>query len=145
MLVPVDDTEQSYGAVNVAGLLAAASGATVTLFHVRKPEGEVVTDIVTKDPLMQQGELRRQQEIFRRCEEILSAHDVKAATLSKVDANIAESIIKECGTGKYDVIVMGHRGRSQFRQLMLGSVANGVLVEARCPTIMVHIPRSEPG
>jgi nucleotide-binding universal stress UspA family protein len=70
---------------------------------------------------------------------------VKAATLSKVDANIAESIIKECGTGKYDVIVMGHRGRSRLRQLMLGSVANGVLVEARCPTIMVHIPRSEPG
>jgi nucleotide-binding universal stress UspA family protein len=66
MLVPVDDTEQSYGAVNVAGLLASLIGATVTLFHVRKPAEEVVTDIITKDPLMQQGELRRQEKIFRR-------------------------------------------------------------------------------
>ncbi len=143
MLVPVDDTEQSYGAVDVAGLLASASGATVTLFHVRKPEGEVVTDIVTQDPLMQQGELARQERIFRLSGEILSAHGVKPATISKVDANIAEAIIRECGTGKYDVIVMGHRGRSQLKQLMLGSVANGVLVEAKCPTIMVHVPRAE--
>jgi nucleotide-binding universal stress UspA family protein len=56
---------------------------------------------------------------------------------------VAGTIIRECGTGKYDVIVMGHRGRSQLKQLMLGSVANGVLVEAKCPTIMVHIPRAE--
>jgi len=143
MLVPVDDTEQSYAAVDVAGLLAAASGGSVTLFHVRKPQQEVVTDIVTKDPLMQQGELRRQKQILRRCEKIISAHGVKANTISKVDANIAGSIIRECGTGKYDVIVMGHRGRSQLKQLMLGSVANGVLVEAKCPTIMIHIPRAE--
>jgi nucleotide-binding universal stress UspA family protein len=144
MLVPVDDTEQSYGAVDVAGLLASASGATVTLFHVRKPEGEVVTDIVTKEPLMQQGELARQRRIFRRCEEILSAYGMRPATGSRVDANIAEAINRECRTGKYDLIVMGHRGRSQLKQLMLGSVANGVLVEAKCPTIMVHIPRTEP-
>lgn len=115
----------------------------MTLFHVRRPEPEVVTDIITKDPLMQQGELRRQERIFGRCVEIVSAHGVKAVTLSTLDANVAGTIIRECGTGKYDVIVMGHRGRSQLKQLMLGSVANGVLVEAKCPTIMVHVPRSE--
>lgn len=145
MLVPVDDTEQSYAAVDVAGMLAAAGDGSVTLFHVRKPEEEVVTDIVTKDPLLQQGELRRQERIFRRCEEILASRGVKAHVISKVDANIAGSIIGECGTGKYDVIVMGHRGRSRLKQLMLGSVANGVLVEAKCPTIMVHVPQAEPG
>jgi nucleotide-binding universal stress UspA family protein len=143
ILVPVDDTEQSYGAVGVAGLLACTSGGTVTLFHVRKPEPEVITDMVTKEPLMEQGELRRQGRIFKRCEEILSASGIKSLQRSKVDANIAEAIIKECDTGQYDVIVMGHRGRSQLKQLMLGSVANGVLVEAKCPIIMVHIPREE--
>ncbi|OPY25788.1 MAG: Universal stress protein [Methanocella sp. PtaU1.Bin125] len=145
VLVPVDDTEQSYCAVDVAGWLASASGGSVTLFHVRKPTEEVVTDIVTKDPLMQQGELRKQKQIFRRCDKILSAYGVKANAIAKVDANIAGSITSECETGKYDAIVMGHRGRSQLKQLMLGSVANGVLVEAKCPTIMVHVPRGGAG
>ncbi len=144
ILVPVDDTEQSYGAVDVAGLLAAAGGGAITLFHVRKPEEEVITDAVTREPLMQQDELARQQRIFRRCERILAARNVKATTLSKVDAHVAEAIIRECDTGRYDAIVMGHRGRSQLKQLMLGSVANGVLVEAKCPIIMVHVPCGEP-
>lgn len=145
ILVPVDDSEQSYGALDVAGLLASASGATVTLFHVQRPTEKVVTDMITPDQLMQQGQLEKQREIFNNCRQILSKYGVRADENGKINPNVASAILEECNAGKYDAIVMGHRGRTELKQLLLGSVANGVLVEAKCTTIMVHIPGAEPG
>jgi len=36
------------------------------------------------------------------------------------------------------VIVMGSRGLSSWRELMLGGVSNAVLHHARCPVTIVH-------
>lgn len=140
ILVPVDESEQSYSAVNLAGLIGAATGASLTLVHVRKPVPEVITDMVTRDKLMELPEKRKESAIFGRCGEILSGHGVKAGSKSIVSENVAESIVRECRSGAYDAIVIGHRGRRELKQLLLGSVANGVLREAPCTTIMVHAP-----
>ena len=51
ILLPVDDSEQSYSAVELAGVLSCGCGAMLTLFHVRRPPQEVVTDMVTEDKL----------------------------------------------------------------------------------------------
>ena len=144
ILVPVDDSEQSYGALEVAGLLASASGARVTLFHVQRPPEEVITAMVDRGRLMQLHQIEKQSIIFGRCRQVLSGHGVEAAEVSRVSPSVATAIIEECRTGKYDAIVMGHRGRAELKRLLLGSVAHGVLVEARCPTIMVHIPGGGP-
>jgi nucleotide-binding universal stress UspA family protein len=39
---------------------------------------------------------------------------------------------------KVDLIVMGTRGRSGFRGMLLGSVASAVLAYARCPVMIVR-------
>ena len=51
ILIPVDDQEQSYAAVSVAGAMASCDKADITLLHIRKPPMEVITDIVTQDKL----------------------------------------------------------------------------------------------
>lgn len=140
ILVPVDGSKQSYNAVHLAGLVGAASGASLTLVHVRKPVPEVITDMVTRDKLMELPQKREEEAIFECCGEILGGYGVKAGSKSIVSENVAESIVKECRSGAYDAIVIGHRGRRELKQLLLGSVANGVMVEAPCTTIMVHAP-----
>jgi nucleotide-binding universal stress UspA family protein len=144
ILVPVDETEQSYSAVSLAGLIAAACGAALTLFHVRKHQPEVITDMVTRDRLLELPEIKREEATFKRCEQILGSCGMRAERKSVESENVAESIVNECRSGGYDAIVMGHRGRKHLKMLLLGSVANGVLVEARCTTIMVHVPGEEP-
>lgn len=140
LLVPVSDSEQSYAAVRLAGVLSFGCGASITLFHVRKPPEEVVTDIVTQDKLFALPLMEKEREIFKRCKDILAEFQIDPNIKVVESAMAASEIIKECRSGHYDVIVMGHRGRKALKQLLLGSVANGVLVEASCPVIMMHMP-----
>lgn len=141
ILIPVDDQEQSYAAVRVAGMMAACNKAGITLFHVRRPPMEVVTDIVTKDKLFELPLQDQDRRMFEKCMGILSMFGIEPKVKLIVTENVAAEILKECSTGAYDVIVMGHRGRKALKQLMLGSVANGVLTESKCPVIMVHVPK----
>ncbi len=142
ILIPIDDREQSYAAVRVAGMMASCEKAGITLFHVRQPPEEVVTDIVTEDKLFSLPLKERESRMFSRCRDILSGFGIEPLVKLIESPNVAAEILKECRSGTYDVIVMGHRGRKTLKQLLLGSVANGVLVEASCPVIMVHIPKA---
>ena len=141
ILIPVDDQEQSYAAIRVAGAMAACDKAVITLFHVRKPPMEVVTDLVTQDKLFGLPLREQERKMFGRCRDILAEFGVEPKIGVTESDNVAAEILKECRTGAYDAIVMGHRGRKALKQLMLGSVANGVLAESRCPVIMVHFPK----
>ena len=140
LLIPVDDTEQSYGAVGVAGLLAAASGARLTLFHVVRPAPVAVADMATQRGLVQVPRAEETRPLFGRCQQILADRGLRAEEKVATSRYVAEAILKEAKAGGYDGIVIGHRGRQDLKRLLLGSVANGVLVEAGCTTILVHVP-----
>lgn len=140
ILLPVDDSEQSYAAVELAGVLSLGCGATLTLFHVRKPPQEVVTDMVTEDKLFALPLMEKERAMFTRCKDILLQFHIDPQVKLVESEMIAGEILKECKAGNHDVIIMGNRGRKAIKQLLLGSVANGVLVEAECPVIMAHMP-----
>jgi nucleotide-binding universal stress UspA family protein len=50
----------------------------------------------------------------------------------------AEQIIKQAKAVKTDLIVMGTRGRSALKGLLLGSVASKVLAHASTPVTVVR-------
>ena len=138
--MPVDEGKQSLAAVRVGGSMASCDRASVTLFHVRRPPQEVVTDIVTKDKLFELPLLEHERKMFTQYREILSGYGIVPEVKVVESPNVAAEILHECRSGKYDVIVMGHRGRKALKQLLLGSVANGVMVESTCPVVLVHMP-----
>jgi nucleotide-binding universal stress UspA family protein len=141
ILIPVDDQEQSYAALSVAGMMASCEKAGVTLFHVRRPPEEVVTDMFTKDKLFSLPLQEQESKMFARCRGILLTYGIEPEVKLIESKDTAAEIVRECRSGAYDAIIMGHRGRKTLHQLILGSVANGVLVEATCPVIMVHVPK----
>ena len=51
------------------------------------------------------------------------------------------SVVKEIADyakkNNIDVIVVGSRGMSEFKKMLLGSVASGVVTFAHCPVIVV--------
>lgn len=140
ILIPVDDQEQSYAAIRVAGTMAACEKASITLLHVRRPPQGVVTDIVTEDRLFELPLREREQRMFAAGREILAGFGIEPKIRAVEAENTAAEILRECAEGAYDAIVMGHRGRRVLQQLVMGSVANGILAGSKCPVIMVHVP-----
>ena len=63
-------------------------------------------------------------------------HGIDAKTLSKV-GHAGETISKTAETGKFDLVVMGSKGRSGLADLLLGSVAQRVMATCTKPVLLV--------
>ncbi|WP_255430747.1 universal stress protein [Candidatus Nitrosopumilus sp. SW] len=48
----------------------------------------------------------------------------------------SDGIVTFADKNKVDLIVIGSHGRTGFRKIVLGSVANGVLAHAKCPVLI---------
>jgi nucleotide-binding universal stress UspA family protein len=53
-------------------------------------------------------------------------------------SKVESAIINYAESEGVDLIVMGTRGRSGFKRILLGSVASGVLSYAHCPVLTVR-------
>ena len=51
--------------------------------------------------------------------------------------NISGGILDYAEENNFDLIVIGTRGRSGFKRLLLGSVASHVITYAHCPVLVV--------
>ena len=56
--------------------------------------------------------------------------------------SIPEAIVADCGE-EVDLLVVGSRGYGAFSRVMIGSVAAGLIHEARCPVLVAPRPRRE--
>jgi nucleotide-binding universal stress UspA family protein len=60
------------------------------------------------------------------------AHDMIIKT-----GHVAEEIVKIAKAGKFDLIVLGAKGRSTFGDLLLGSVSQRVASTSKLPVTLV--------
>jgi nucleotide-binding universal stress UspA family protein len=51
--------------------------------------------------------------------------------------HVAEQIVKTANSGKFDMVVLGSKGRSGFSDLLLGSVAQRVVSCAKQAVVLV--------
>ena len=137
VLVPVDFSESSARALDVAVDLAARYGASLTLVHACEtpvygysPAGAIPFDYLT--PLQDAAgrELREAlAAIHARCP------DARALLRSGVPADEILATAAERGA---DLIVMGTHGRRGIRHMLLGSVAERVVRASPVPVLTVR-------
>jgi nucleotide-binding universal stress UspA family protein len=53
-------------------------------------------------------------------------------------ASAADSIVNFAESKKADLIVIGTKGRTGLKRLLLGSVASGVVTHASCPVLVTR-------
>ena len=61
---------------------------------------------------------------------------VQIETLLK-EGHVVEEILKTARDGNFDLIVIGARGRSKMKEILLGSVSHGVTIHSPCSILVV--------
>lgn len=63
---------------------------------------------------------------------------VRSEILYDTGKSVTGMIVDYAKNNDVDLIVVGTRGHSRFKQLLVGSVANGVSNHAQCPVVVVR-------
>lgn len=143
ILVPFDNSSQSFSAAQHALKLALVSGATVTLFHVVQdslydPEERARVRIgIDRDTILNELKIKA-ESMLEQLRERLTGNDIRIDT-AVVAGNPAREILKKAKIEGYDVIIIGSRGLGKIPGILMGSVSNKVCSGATCPVIVIHI------
>ncbi|GHB15164.1 universal stress protein [Salinicola rhizosphaerae] len=143
ILVPIDGSESAAKALEHACLLQRADGATIHLLHI--PEVPVAQDALGRKtgatPLDYTPARAREQgeNLLRQAWQATGSHDGSVRFLVE-DGHPAQVIVAQARSLNIDLIVMGSRGLSDLRGLMVGSVSHKVTHVAPCQVITLHVP-----
>lgn len=129
ILCPVDLSENSYGAVSLATMLAKQNGAKVVFCFINS----------TWEPSAASG-------LQEYVEKIVEADKTRLYKIRPTDSavefehqflrgNAGPEIVKS--SKKADMVVLSTHGRGGIARLIMGSVANYVLRNAKCPVYLV--------
>lgn len=147
ILVAVDGSAPSENAVSYATRLAEVVKAELVLTHVIediKMAGAIGAQAKYGNVSLVEGYNRARKESALQWMALLEAkaRDKKLKTKSEIlyDTNnsVTGTIVDYAKNNDVDLIVVGTRGHSKFKQLLVGSVASGVSQHAHCPVLVVR-------
>ena len=147
ILVPVDGSDASLKALQYAAHIAEleASNAELIVLHVLediKQGGAIGLQAKYGNVRLVEGfKKARKKAALEWLKQIEEAARKKGIPLKSEildgDSKV-EIIIDYANENSVDLIVMGSRGLTGFKRLLLGSVANAVVSNARCPVMVVR-------
>jgi len=134
VLVAIDGSEPAKKAYAKSIFLSAKCNSKLDVVYVIQCElgGDGATTFEIIDELK-----RNAMEILEECKNEAIKNRLRIKTIIKI-GDPAEIIIDIANSKNYDLIIMGNRGMSAFKELLLGSVSLKVMHHARCPVMIVR-------
>ena len=124
ILVPIDGSESSLKALDLAVDLAKRYGSKITVIHVKTPGSKLSKDILDK--------------ARKRVENKGLPVSFKEVEVDYNTSSISKEILDEIIDGGYDLVVLGARGMTVSEELNIGSVATSVVLNAPTTVIVVR-------
>ncbi len=132
-LVPVDDSPYMSEIIKEAVLFAKKTGCTLTFLYV-------MNEPMTASLARAVKEIEEQKLVCRKipdgCRQKSAAEGVSASSRIEVGSP-AETIISIAERERFDMIIIGSRGHSRLKTLLVGSVADQVMEHAPCPVLLL--------
>jgi len=139
LLVAVDGSEQSTDALAHAERLAAAAGGSLTVVHAVDPGVHEVEDVdpTAEDRFVIEDEGEAEDRARRILDEAAAGVERVPVTTELLHGDPREAVPALAEAEGYDGIVVGHRGLSERRERVLGSVAKSLVERSRVPVTVV--------
>jgi nucleotide-binding universal stress UspA family protein len=138
LLVPIDFSAHSTAAFEAAVEIARAFNSKIHLLHCYQIQPGGISPYGIAIPSSYFSEIHEaasRQLADWQAEHAPAGIPLDASTISEVPSEAIVMTAKEIDA---DLIVMGTRGLSGFKHVMLGSVAERVVRLAPCPVMTVH-------
>jgi nucleotide-binding universal stress UspA family protein len=149
ILVPLDGSEHSLKALDAAASIAQKFGGDITLLNaysiqpVLFPEPSnpsMPAPILTRADVsrLAEGAERLGNRIVGEGEQRIKSANVQVKVKKiVVEGHAVEEIVRVANQENIDLIVIGARGVSHMREMLLGSVTDGVMHHVRCPVLVI--------
>jgi nucleotide-binding universal stress UspA family protein len=136
-----DGSENSTRAVGVAAGLAAKFGSELVVVHVYS--SPVIPYSVAGAPVPNYAELEKLAEDSARstlAQGVRAARDSGVAPRGELieASSTVQALTEFTASEKADLLVVGTRGMTGFKKLILGSVSSGVIGHANCSVLVVR-------
>lgn len=147
ILVPIDFSEQSRGALRYAAELARAFGASLDVLYAWDPPGFIPPHMVVEmassphgeRPLSELARQRIDEDMQALLDELSADAELDARGLLEIDSPGA-SILRVARNEGHDVIVLATHGREGLSRVFMGSIAERVVRLAPCPVLVWREP-----
>ncbi|HYJ02286.1 MAG TPA: universal stress protein [Nitrososphaeraceae archaeon] len=146
ILVPLDGSPTSMEAADYAIMLSALHHTQIVLLHVLNV-AEFYSSLQffeVKQPIESKEIIEEaKKEANKWFNSVKKKMDEKLGTQTKIETYIiisqstVKSILDFAEEKNVDLIVVGTRGRSGIKKLLLGSTASGIVTYSSCPVIVV--------
>ncbi|MGH9975299.1 MAG: universal stress protein [Nitrososphaeraceae archaeon] len=148
IMVAIDGSKESMHAANCAIGVAKRYNATLVVFTVLPQELRYDVEIDQVDPEIPMTPVRGVVELSRiEIEDKWFTGIKKNALVNNVNIetevvmegkSVVSDIIEYSEKQGIDLIVIGTKGKTGLKRLLLGSVSQGVLAYAHCPVLLVR-------
>lgn len=138
ILVPIDGSTFSGKALKTATEIAQRQGSDIIILTcIRKEDvGAWYQDQKTNKNIIRNAK-KFAKQFISKLEEDLRKKGINVTSDVIEAKSLVKGITKFADSKKIDMIVMGSHGRTGFSKLLLGSVSNGVVQQAKCPVLIV--------
>lgn len=138
ILVGVDGSNEARNALRWARELARSSGAQVTVATaICVPAALAVPELSARAKAWEEEERRQGTRTTAECVTELEGAGVSAVPLV-AEGSPAETLAQLAREGRFDLIVVGHRGRGAVARYLTGSVADRLVQIADRPVVVVR-------
>jgi nucleotide-binding universal stress UspA family protein len=136
VLCPIDFSDSSQAAVDLAAGLVQPGRAGITLLHVIDPPA-VYSSEVRSFELARDLDRQSTEHLDRWAARLAERAPAPVAKLLRVGRPGAE-ILQVLDEGPFDLVVLGSHGRIGLERVLLGSVAEKIVRHAGCPVLVAR-------
>jgi nucleotide-binding universal stress UspA family protein len=140
ILVAVDGSPSSLHALHEAVDLARAQNSTLTILTVAPPAPPLLP-VTGVDPAALREDVERWAAQILADAAATVPDDVLLRTVQR-SGHPGSEVVRELAGGRYDLVVLGSRGRGPARSGLLGSVNGSVHYHSSVP--MLSVPGADP-
>ena len=134
ILVPMDGSKNSFKALTKAIFLAKKCGASISALYVLRTAFDNPNLIYVPQT---QNELKKVEKFLDTAKNQVIKNSIKFKK-EIVFGHEAKQIIDFAQKKKFDLIVIGARGRGTIKQMLLGSVSNAVVHSSTVPVLVIR-------